>query len=120
MICRMKGSRVRLQWPDANVGTYKDANCKPKRPPASTLAVAPLGRTGRQAGRGQQVTYHAGSDTIRLTRLEPLQQRLEHKLLEDRAVGLRAQGICYDGQQLGHGCQQLLIICVLQQQHATA
>lgn len=75
---------------------------------------------GRQAGIEENLTYHGGSDTIRLAGLEPLHQRLKDKLLENRAVGLRAQGACHDGQQLGHGCQQLLIICVLQQQqHAT-
>lgn len=51
-------------------------------------------------GVGGGLTYHGGSYAIWLTRLEALQQGLEHQLLEYRAVGLRAQGCCHDRQQL--------------------
>lgn len=62
------------------------------------------------------LTYHGGSDAVGLAGLEPLHEGLEHQLLEDRAIRLRAQGTCHDGQHLCHSCQQLLIVCVLQQE----
>ena len=74
-----------------------------------------IGALKGTAGQEQSVTYHGGSDAIGLPWLEPLHEGLEDQLLENRAIGLRAQGTCRDGQHLCHCCQQLLVICILQQ-----